>query len=91
VLDMAMDQPDSHPAHTEEFVLDHTEPVESSGFCIHYKLPHYVTFQSSLEAMRRVREGAPAEQANREAAKDDEVEKDNEVETGEKARGGVTT
>jgi alpha-D-ribose 1-methylphosphonate 5-triphosphate synthase subunit PhnI len=40
---------------TQEFVLYHTEPVESSGFCIHYKLPHYVTFQSSLEAMRGVR------------------------------------
>jgi alpha-D-ribose 1-methylphosphonate 5-triphosphate synthase subunit PhnI len=36
----------------EEFVLYHTEPVEASGFCIHFKLPHYVTFQSSLDAMR---------------------------------------
>jgi len=50
----------------EEFVLYHTEGVESSGFCIHFKLPHYVTFQSSLDAMRdakakRVREQEPAE------------------------------
>lgn len=36
----------------EEFVLYHTEPVEASGFCIHFKLPHYVTFQSSLDALR---------------------------------------
>lgn len=36
----------------EEFYLYHTEGVESSGFCIHFKLPHYVTFQSSLDAMR---------------------------------------
>jgi alpha-D-ribose 1-methylphosphonate 5-triphosphate synthase subunit PhnI len=36
----------------EEFFLYHTEPVEASGFCIHFKLPHYVTFQSSLDAMR---------------------------------------
>jgi alpha-D-ribose 1-methylphosphonate 5-triphosphate synthase subunit PhnI len=36
----------------EEFVLYHTEPVEASGFCIHFKLPHYVTFQSALDAMR---------------------------------------
>lgn len=36
----------------EEFFLYHTEPVEASGFCIHLKLPHYVTFQSSLDAMR---------------------------------------
>lgn len=54
MLDMAMDKPDPFPALSEEFVLYHTEPVESSGFCIHYKLPHYVTFQSSLEAMRSV-------------------------------------
>jgi hypothetical protein len=36
----------------EEFFLYHTEGVEASGFCIHFKLPHYVTFQSSLDAMR---------------------------------------
>lgn len=39
----------------EEFFLYHTEGVESSGFCIHFKLPHYVTFQSSLDAMRDAR------------------------------------
>ena len=36
----------------EEFFLYHTEGIESSGFCIHFKLPHYVTFQSSLDALR---------------------------------------
>jgi alpha-D-ribose 1-methylphosphonate 5-triphosphate synthase subunit PhnI len=36
----------------EEFFLYHTEPVEASGFCIHFKLPHYVTFQSALDALR---------------------------------------
>jgi alpha-D-ribose 1-methylphosphonate 5-triphosphate synthase subunit PhnI len=36
----------------EEFYLYHTESVEASGFCIHFKLPHYVTFQSILDAMR---------------------------------------
>lgn len=54
MLDMAMDKPAPHPAHEEEFVLYHTEVVESSGFCIHYKLPHYVTFNSSLDNMRKV-------------------------------------
>lgn len=47
----------------EEFFLYHTEPVEASGFCIHFKLPHYVTFQSSLDAIR----GAAAFGANAEA------------------------
>lgn len=55
MLDAAMDLPEPHPAHTEEFVLSHTEPVEASGFCIHYKLPHYVTFGSDLDALRKAR------------------------------------
>lgn len=50
-LDMEMDTA-AHPAHTEDFVLYHTEAVESSGFCIHFKLPHYVTFASSTDAVR---------------------------------------
>jgi alpha-D-ribose 1-methylphosphonate 5-triphosphate synthase subunit PhnI len=57
MLDVAMDMPNNHPAHTEEFVLSHTEPVEASGFCIHYKLPHYVTFQSDLDRVRKARGG----------------------------------
>lgn len=54
-LDLVTNQANPHPASNEEFVLYHTEPVESSGFCIHVKLPHYVTFQSSLDALRRVK------------------------------------
>jgi alpha-D-ribose 1-methylphosphonate 5-triphosphate synthase subunit PhnI len=42
-------------------VLYHTEPVEASGFCIHYKLPHYVTFSSALDNVRRVQASAPTE------------------------------
>lgn len=45
----------------EEFVLYHTEPVEASGFCIHFKLPHYVTFQSSLDALRGAKADAKDE------------------------------
>jgi alpha-D-ribose 1-methylphosphonate 5-triphosphate synthase subunit PhnI len=54
-LDVASNQPNPTAAATEEFILYHTEPVESSGFCIHFKLPHYVTFQSALDAYRRVK------------------------------------
>jgi alpha-D-ribose 1-methylphosphonate 5-triphosphate synthase subunit PhnI len=54
MLDLEMDAPQPHPAHQEEFVLYHTEAVEASGFCIHYKLPHYVTFASGLDALRAV-------------------------------------
>ncbi|GAB4120696.1 MAG: carbon-phosphorus lyase complex subunit PhnI [Roseiflexaceae bacterium] len=56
MLDLEMSKPNPHPAHTEDFVLCHTEPVEASGFCIHYKLPHYVTFASGLDALRRALE-----------------------------------
>jgi alpha-D-ribose 1-methylphosphonate 5-triphosphate synthase subunit PhnI len=53
-LDMEMNQPEPHPAHSEDFVLHHTETVEASGFCIHFKLPHYVTFSSDMDALRKV-------------------------------------
>jgi len=46
----------------EEFYLYHTEPVEASGFCIHFKLPHYVTFQSALDALRGAAAGAPEQE-----------------------------
>lgn len=53
-LDMEMGQPEPNPHHTDEFVMYHTEPIEASGFCIHFKLPHYVTFASSLDNLRKV-------------------------------------
>jgi alpha-D-ribose 1-methylphosphonate 5-triphosphate synthase subunit PhnI len=53
-LDMEMNQPAPNALHTEEFVMYHTESVEASGFCIHFKLPHYVTFASSLDNLRKL-------------------------------------
>lgn len=41
------------PAEDEEFVLYHIDGIESSGFVCHWKLPHYVTFQSTLDRLRR--------------------------------------
>ena len=70
-LDLASNQPNPHPASNEEFVLYHTEPVESSGFCIHFKLPHYVTFQSSLDAHRRVKADREAALATKVAAEEE--------------------
>lgn len=57
--------PQNSPVN-EEFFLYHTEPVESSGFCIHFKLPHYVTFQSALDNLRAARAGAAAPETARE-------------------------
>ena len=43
------------PAEDAEFVLLHIDGVDSMGFCSHYKLPHYVTFQSDLDRLRAAR------------------------------------
>ncbi len=44
------------PAEDEEFVLYHTDGIEAAGFTAHWKLPHYVTFQSVLDRLRRRQE-----------------------------------
>jgi alpha-D-ribose 1-methylphosphonate 5-triphosphate synthase subunit PhnI len=41
-----------NPSNNQEFVLYHTEGVESMGFTNHLKLPHYVSFQSGLNNLR---------------------------------------
>ena len=45
-----------YPAESQEFVCSHVDGIESMGFCIHYKMPHYVTFQASLDRLRTTRE-----------------------------------
>ena len=45
------------PAEDEEFVLYHADGIEATGFVEHLKLPHYVTFQSSLDRLREVQNG----------------------------------
>jgi len=55
ILDRAMrsKSPRKAPAEDEEFVLYHIDGIEASGFVSHWKLPHYVTFQSTLDRLRR--------------------------------------
>jgi len=56
VLDRAMMSASPHaPAEDQEFVLLHTDGIESAGFCSHFKLPHYVTFQADLDRLRAQR------------------------------------
>jgi len=43
------------PAQDEEFIMYHSDNVESSGFVQHLKLPHYVDFQGELEMVRNLR------------------------------------
>ncbi|MEO1538132.1 MAG: carbon-phosphorus lyase complex subunit PhnI [Pseudomonadota bacterium] len=63
-LDLNSEGAEKGSATEEEFFLYHTEGVESSGFCIHFKLPHYVTFQSSLDAMRDAKAKKAAKKEN---------------------------
>jgi alpha-D-ribose 1-methylphosphonate 5-triphosphate synthase subunit PhnI len=59
VLDRAMrSTAPKAPAEDHEFVLMHTDGIESSGFCSHFKLPHYVTFQADLDRLRDMRGSA---------------------------------
>jgi alpha-D-ribose 1-methylphosphonate 5-triphosphate synthase subunit PhnI len=61
ILDTALSIPgNTGPAADEEFVLQHCDPLDSSGFVEHLKLPHYVTFQSQLDRLRHGRLAALA-------------------------------
>ena len=42
----------SHPSEDQEFVLMHVDGIDSMGFASHYKMPHYVTFQSDMDRLR---------------------------------------
>ncbi|MFZ7134215.1 MAG: carbon-phosphorus lyase complex subunit PhnI [Eubacteriales bacterium] len=57
VLDRCLETPGDAPSHNEEFVLMHGDSIEMNGFISHLKLPHYVTFQSKLESVRKTRGG----------------------------------
>jgi alpha-D-ribose 1-methylphosphonate 5-triphosphate synthase subunit PhnI len=53
MVESALRSPDpNNPANSQEFVLYHTEVIESYGFVNHLKLPHYVTFQAGLQELR---------------------------------------
>ncbi len=57
------------PVQQQEFVLPQGDSIEASGFVQHLKLPHYVTFESELQLIRKLREEfAKAEPAERRAA-----------------------
>jgi len=67
ILDRALQKglrgaPDN-PSEDPEFVLLHIDGVDSMGFCTHYKMPHYVTFQSDMDRLRATRAKAAARSA----------------------------
>lgn len=64
-LQKGMQDGPSNPSEDPEFVLLHIDGVDSMGFANHYKMPHYVTFQSDMDRLRmtqiknRTEEGCP--------------------------------
>ena len=56
VIDRELDNGGPYPTQNEEFVLMHGDSLEMNGFISHLKLPHYVTFQSKLDSVRKTRE-----------------------------------
>jgi alpha-D-ribose 1-methylphosphonate 5-triphosphate synthase subunit PhnI len=57
----------TYPAQDPEFILSHSDSVESSGFVQHLKLPHYVDFQSELVFIRNRRKDPAPDQGNADA------------------------
>ena len=56
ILDRALCSEDPQsPVEDQEFVLYHIDNMESQGFISHLKLPHYVSFQSTLDRIRSIR------------------------------------
>lgn len=53
IADASLNTVGTSPSQDEEFVLTHGDCLEMSGFISHLKLPHYVTFQSKLDRVRR--------------------------------------
>jgi alpha-D-ribose 1-methylphosphonate 5-triphosphate synthase subunit PhnI len=51
-LQIGMQHGPSNPSEDPEFVLLHVDGIDSMGFCTHYKMPHYVTFQSDMDRLR---------------------------------------
>ena len=58
VIDRELELAGPYPTQNEEFVLSHGDSLETNGFISHLKLPHYVTFQSKLDAVRKTRRSA---------------------------------
>ncbi|MHC5249550.1 carbon-phosphorus lyase complex subunit PhnI [Enterococcus sp. LJL90] len=58
ILDYGLEEanPDV-PTGDQEFVLYHIDSIEATGFLSHLKLPHYVTFQSKLDSIRKTQKG----------------------------------
>lgn len=62
------------PPADQEMVLQHIDPIESTGFVEHLKLPHYVTFGSSLQGTLTLKADRSQEANGADAAAEAAVE-----------------
>jgi alpha-D-ribose 1-methylphosphonate 5-triphosphate synthase subunit PhnI len=53
----------ANPSEDPEFVLLHVDGIDSMGFCTHYKMPHYVTFQSDMDRLRATQQKSAGEES----------------------------
>ena len=51
-----------HPSEDPEYVLLHIDSIDSMGFAIHYKMPHYVTFESDMDRLHKSQEAFQQEE-----------------------------
>jgi alpha-D-ribose 1-methylphosphonate 5-triphosphate synthase subunit PhnI len=56
----------ANPSEDPEFVLLHVDGVDSMGFASHYKMPHYVTFQSDMDRLRTTQSKSQAKALDKE-------------------------
>lgn len=59
-LQKGMQDGPANPSEDPEFVLLHVDGIDSMGFASHYKMPHYVTFQSDMDRLRATRQNQEA-------------------------------
>jgi alpha-D-ribose 1-methylphosphonate 5-triphosphate synthase subunit PhnI len=62
-LQAGMQHGPRNPSEDPEFVLLHVDGIDSMGFCTHYKMPHYVTFQSDMDRLRATQAKLTKEQS----------------------------
>lgn len=62
-LQQGMQNGPSNPSEDPEFVLLHVDGIDAMGFCTHYKMPHYVTFQSDMDRLRATQQNQSPERA----------------------------
>lgn len=65
ILERSLETEGASPTQDEEFVLLHIDTVEANGFVSHLKLPHYITFQSMLDQIRKTKQEKAGEQQSK--------------------------